>query len=164
MFTNNKPRYKHDCDGCVFLGQFDGYDLYYCKRSDEDMGGTVIARFGNDGSNYASGGCSIVGTFKLSKDEMQIDGLQAMRALRVALLIAYDRNLIGKYKDAHVKGYRIVRYMQPQYAFIRDVNHARVFVSTQPIANERAAYSQAYAGEEPNYHVEIVQIISTDTE
>lgn len=51
------PKYQHDCTSCVFLG---GYvkpgsgthcDLYYCSKCDE---GTVIARVGSDGPDYAS--------------------------------------------------------------------------------------------------------------
>ncbi len=52
------PQFVHDCDRCVFLGRYqhgDGvnYDLYYA-----DHGGlpdTVIARFGDEGSEYQSG-------------------------------------------------------------------------------------------------------------
>ena len=57
-----EPRFVHDCDACVFLGHTqsdffrnDGkmmdFDLYIC------MGGefkTVLARYGNAGSEYAS--------------------------------------------------------------------------------------------------------------
>jgi hypothetical protein len=53
---NPKPRYRHDCSNCEFLGQFEyeavNYDLYFC-------GGhcrcTVIARRSSDPSDYASG-------------------------------------------------------------------------------------------------------------
>lgn len=45
------PRYTHDCDACEPLGEHLEYDLYYCPRCD---GGTIIARYGNDGPEYAS--------------------------------------------------------------------------------------------------------------
>jgi hypothetical protein len=45
------PRYTHDCDACEYLGEHLEYDLYYCPRCD---GGTVLARYGNDGPDYAS--------------------------------------------------------------------------------------------------------------
>lgn len=46
-----EKRFKHDCDICVFLGQFNEYDLYFC-----DAGfATVIARYGDDGPEYMSG-------------------------------------------------------------------------------------------------------------
>jgi hypothetical protein len=52
----DNPAYKHDCTKCIFLGKHrytDGriVDLYYCEKCD---GGTGIARFGNNGSDYAS--------------------------------------------------------------------------------------------------------------
>lgn len=71
-----KPRFKHDCESCVFLGHiyypaphykpdengeykdlytvFKHADLYYCAQSDSSMGGTVLARFSSEGSDYAS--------------------------------------------------------------------------------------------------------------
>ncbi len=53
MAENETPRYLHDCTRCVFLGQWQEYDLYYA-----DHGGlpdTVIARYGDDGPEYTSG-------------------------------------------------------------------------------------------------------------
>lgn len=57
-----KPQFIHDCDQCVFLGQYkhplkDGtlepVDLYFCPAA---LGGpTVIARYGNEGPEYSSG-------------------------------------------------------------------------------------------------------------
>jgi len=44
-----KARFKHDCSVCVYLGEFQDYDLYYCP--DEP---TVIARYGT-GGDYLSG-------------------------------------------------------------------------------------------------------------
>lgn len=52
-----KPRHKHDCDCCVFLGHYDKgetqYDLYYCPQPAMPES-TLIARFGPDG-DYLSG-------------------------------------------------------------------------------------------------------------
>lgn len=47
-----KPKYQHDCDNCVFLGQHSEYDLYYCPQGGHP---TVIARYGNKGEEYTSG-------------------------------------------------------------------------------------------------------------
>lgn len=51
-----KPVYTHDCSHCTFLGSIVSedttYDLYHHSSSFEE---TVIARFGNDGPEYASG-------------------------------------------------------------------------------------------------------------
>lgn len=46
-----KPQYTHDCNNCIFLGQYENFDLYYCNITNE----TVIARYGNEGSEYMSG-------------------------------------------------------------------------------------------------------------
>lgn len=46
------PQFEHDCDSCTYLGQFEGYDLYFCQQGTLP---TVIARFGNDGHEYLSG-------------------------------------------------------------------------------------------------------------
>lgn len=56
MATSDKPRFKHDCDRCVFLGKYDphgggSYDLYFCA---DDGGGTVVARYDNHGADYTS--------------------------------------------------------------------------------------------------------------
>lgn len=49
------PVYEHDCKKCEFLGVFSSeveghYDLYFCPNEP-----TVIARYGSDGPEYASG-------------------------------------------------------------------------------------------------------------
>ena len=49
--------FQHDCDRCVSLGTFShegrDYDLYSCDQG--SLGNTVIARYGNEGSEYFSG-------------------------------------------------------------------------------------------------------------
>ncbi len=50
--TTQTPRFCHDCTRCTFLGGFDAADLYFCCGSLET---TVIARYSDEGSNYASG-------------------------------------------------------------------------------------------------------------
>lgn len=47
----NQPKFVHDCEACVYLGEHEGEDLYYCAKSIQ----TVIARYGNEGSDYMSG-------------------------------------------------------------------------------------------------------------
>lgn len=53
-----KPKYKHDCTNCVFLGPYaennQHYDLYVCPN-DGDKISTVIARYSDDGPEYFSG-------------------------------------------------------------------------------------------------------------
>jgi hypothetical protein len=46
------PRYQHDCSRCIFLGQYDDADLYFCGKGPN---ATVIARFSGDGADYTSG-------------------------------------------------------------------------------------------------------------
>ena len=47
------PRFKHDgCSGCKYLGRFKEYDLYFCPQSGDK---TVMARYGNEPSEYLSG-------------------------------------------------------------------------------------------------------------
>lgn len=50
----SSPKFKHDCDSCEFCGHFYGHDVYVCRD-------TVLARFGNEGSEYAS---TLIGMFR----------------------------------------------------------------------------------------------------
>ena len=51
-----KKNYIHDCDHCTFLGNHSDdlgvYDLYFCPQG---LRKTVIARYGDRGSEYLSG-------------------------------------------------------------------------------------------------------------
>lgn len=47
-----KPRWRHDCERCTFLGRFNQFDLYHCGQSNFP---TVIARFSDEGPDYLSG-------------------------------------------------------------------------------------------------------------
>jgi hypothetical protein len=44
-------RFKHDCDVCVFLGEHEEADLYFCGEPENY---TVIARYSDDGPDYVS--------------------------------------------------------------------------------------------------------------
>ena len=59
-----EPTYQHDCEACIFMGTWTGpdqalgqenalFDLYVCPR-ETTLGTCCIARFGNDGPEYAS--------------------------------------------------------------------------------------------------------------
>jgi hypothetical protein len=48
------PTFRHECKTCAFLGIFEEHDLYVCLKEDGTIK-TVIARFGSDGPDYASG-------------------------------------------------------------------------------------------------------------
>jgi hypothetical protein len=49
------PHFKHDCDHCEFWGHWFGHDVYYC-------GGSIVARWGDDGPDYASSPLSVLVT------------------------------------------------------------------------------------------------------
>lgn len=48
------PRYKHDCESCVYLGQHNEYDIYFCEQPMVNRP-TVIARWSDEGRDYLSG-------------------------------------------------------------------------------------------------------------
>ncbi len=57
-----KPKFKHDCDSCIFLGHFYDHDVYFCgqkglKESDRELlyRTTIISRYSDEGSECASG-------------------------------------------------------------------------------------------------------------
>lgn len=58
MPSTLKPRFKHECKHCVFLGAHihnqRWHDLYYCPANLGEP--TVIARYG-EGGDYMSGMC-----------------------------------------------------------------------------------------------------------
>lgn len=58
-----KPLFEHDCDACVFLGTWrknpdcdnqEDFDLYVCEAFTNLSSINCLARFGNDGPDYAS--------------------------------------------------------------------------------------------------------------
>jgi hypothetical protein len=61
MLAEPIKTFTHDCNKCTFLGNFTDYshlnegafDLYYCMQFGTIP--TVIARYGNEGSEYLSG-------------------------------------------------------------------------------------------------------------
>ena len=80
------PRYQHDdCDACVYLGQFNEYDLYYCPGEP-----TVIARASSNGPDYFSG--IIFGIFNSHRENHPLK-----EALIRALLMPDYRNKLNEY-------------------------------------------------------------------
>ena len=73
-------RYQHDCQECVFLGEREEYDLYYCNGT--GSGRTIIARYGDGEGDYISG--------------IEIAKKYPDSALRIALDFAIDRGLFDK--------------------------------------------------------------------
>ena len=74
-----KPRYKHDCDICIFLGEHDGDDLYYHPGMVMDM---VVARFGHEGPDHIR---------RLSSDPAEPSTVEAVRLAKAAGLISKER-------------------------------------------------------------------------
>lgn len=60
--TAPKPQFTHDCDGCQFLGRHKRgqahFDLYYCSKG--ILNGTLLARYGNEGSEYLSSSVDVL--------------------------------------------------------------------------------------------------------
>jgi hypothetical protein len=91
MDVCQKPRFRHSCENCVTLGQFNEFDLYFCAQAPHCRP-TVVARFGNADAEYASG--------LLSAAELPELGEARRRAIAAGLLsansISGPRELLGK--------------------------------------------------------------------
>ena len=46
-------RYKHNCDGCIFMGEHKELDVYLCENNHKSR--TILMRHGNEPSEYYSG-------------------------------------------------------------------------------------------------------------
>lgn len=79
------PMFAHDCDHCVYMGHYEGHDLYFCPQ-EAGGEGTVIARWSGNGPDYASG--LPFGQIPLGSREKRPS--KVVRLLRVAYLIAAD--------------------------------------------------------------------------
>ena len=77
------PVFDHDCDQCIFLENFQGADLYFCPST--FFGGSLIARDGDEGSQYASCPKDV---FDSIRDQSNYDP----RILRVAEILK-ERNI-----------------------------------------------------------------------
>lgn len=94
----SKPRYKHDCDACKWVGSIDypaphsdntapirHADLYVCLQS---IGGpSCIARFSSEGSDYASMAESLIRSAYLPR--LASDDLPLMSTSGPALIASY---------------------------------------------------------------------------
>lgn len=89
-----KPRFIHDCDGCIFLGSLYQYDLYFCPSSYP----TIILRFGNDGPEYSSGLMFAQFDYinRMTHNKDNDDLLNRMFAYRHALCCCYERGLYSE--------------------------------------------------------------------
>jgi len=95
------PRYTHDCPACLFMGRHGQYDTYFCPKSQGDGdSGSVIARYGNEGHEYASSPTSCA--------------------------LACDLNLEEHKDAAHVAYVRLARRLLHEGYFNLTVNATRV--------------------------------------
>lgn len=85
LSLQRSPEHEHDCGVCMFLGNFDGYDLYYCTQDTKFP--TIIARWGR-GADYLSG-ATIAEYVNINDSAFK----EQYVALRVAYLIAKDLDL-----------------------------------------------------------------------
>jgi len=89
MRSVGKPKYKHDCEDCVWLGTTtypaplsDGTapmrnaDLYCCKG--DALGTTIIARYSSVGSEYSSMPASLIKTHMHTWIEESSTGMPAL--------------------------------------------------------------------------------------
>ncbi len=55
MKTLVRPKFKHDCEACNFVGRLDGKDCYvHVNNWTAGVANTLITRFGDDGPDYVS--------------------------------------------------------------------------------------------------------------
>lgn len=47
----SEPKFDHDCDICLFLGNYHEFDVYFHPA---ERGGSIILRSGNEPSDYYS--------------------------------------------------------------------------------------------------------------
>lgn len=62
----SEPMFTHDCEECTFLGVYYDHDVYTCR-------GSIIARFGDDGPEYAS--MSIAQMHWLMGGDIEVNGV-----------------------------------------------------------------------------------------
>lgn len=81
-----KPIHEHDCNRCIFLGNYNGEDLYFCPGVKYES--TIISRSGIDG-DYGSGLC-----FANRSENL---GEAALRAYTLGLLDHGEFATLGGY-------------------------------------------------------------------
>lgn len=59
-----KPRFRHDCSTCIYVGQDEKHDFYICRGDawwdDKTPNPTLIARYGPQGHEYLSTWVSLI--------------------------------------------------------------------------------------------------------
>ncbi len=121
-----KPHFTHDCSQCVFLGSHEmgaeKFDLYYCDQSGRIA--TVIARFGNEGSEYSSGM-----DFGVASEKEAADWENRIKVLREAYRRAILVSLIPKPKQK----FKLVRETGSRIDPDRNDHHRLVLFKDDPL-------------------------------
>lgn len=110
------PKYRHNCASCQFLGSNGGYDLYFCDQTKEGGKLTVIARYGDNLEDLASGYPLGLKYFFTPEDEKVAT---ADEAVGWALRRAVNKGLLS---PAH---------MQKFYDDCRDWHERQVIIATR---------------------------------
>ncbi len=71
-------KFRHDCDGCVFLGGNDEYDFYICCPKSE---ASILARCGDEGPNYES--CPVEVAEVIERGDINSPLVKALQLARV---------------------------------------------------------------------------------
>jgi hypothetical protein len=72
--------FQHDCEECIYLGQDKEHDFYFHSTANGWLP-TVIARFGSDGPDYASG---LEGAIQYEKNFPNDNEYPLVKALKLA--------------------------------------------------------------------------------
>jgi len=103
MFNSMKdPRFTHDCKTCMYLGQYREFDVYWCPNSDwSDTfgGGSAIARYSSEPSDYKSMPLSVI---LYADHDMGILSIVAREILRKGYVkLKIHREAIEKDRDIY---------------------------------------------------------------
>jgi hypothetical protein len=122
-------RYIHDCKKCVFLGCYEEYDLYVhwddCEKS-------VIARYGNDGSQYISGLSFVTCNLALAealRRAIDHNEVPAVVAYPVSLRRAFRDRLdrIQKFETAVAEAIGRYMYCKIDQQLLADINTCIIY-------------------------------------
>lgn len=87
-----EKRFKHGCDKCEWRFQSGEYDMYFCPNAESDLGGSVIAREGDEGGDYISYPLAILFRPVVNED------LRRSNAFRACSKVAFDLHMSGRIK------------------------------------------------------------------
>ena len=90
-----RPRFRHDCDKCVWIGQYENFDCWYCPPvKTNPFGGDIILRTSSEPSEYHSYCLSIAYRIATSSnsDVQETESFPAMLAVIRAIT---ERGLVS---------------------------------------------------------------------